>query len=107
MKKRKTGAPDADGPITFETFREPSAYTIDGLTCTEPSCFNGWVQVRKWRITIESVDEPTEAIHARLQDLWDHCDNWHHAGPLKTAAKAAGYELKGPPGALRRKEGGR
>ena len=89
--------------IEFETFRQIGAYTISNLHQTDPSCFNGDVAVRKYRVTIELIDEPTEVIAARLQQLWDECDNYHHAGPLQVAAKAIGYTLVGSYGSKRKR----
>ena len=79
---------------TFETFRKIDDWDIRALTKENPSCFNGDVNVEKHRITIEEIKEPKEVIAARLQKLWDECDNHHHRGPLQYAAKKIGYEFK-------------
>lgn len=80
-------------PVSFETFRHISAYTQDGLNQTEPSCWNGFVSVRKYRVTIEEIEEPIEVIQARLIKLWRECDNHHHYGPLRSAAMRYGLAL--------------
>ena len=82
----------------FETFREISDYQIESITERHPSCFNGNVQVKKFRVTIEEIVESKEIIAERLQKLWDKCSNWHHWDPLKFAAKKIKYELKNDPG---------
>ena len=79
---------------TFETFDKINGYRESQLISKDPSCFNGIVSVRKYRVTIELIDEPMNVIHARLQKMWDECDNSHHWGPLREAAKEYGLELK-------------
>lgn len=64
----------------------------------EPSCFNQIVEVRKYRATIELVDEPIEVIQKRIQDLWDNSKNYHDYQPLKTEANKYNYELIGSRG---------
>ena len=78
---------------TFETFREPTGYTVGSMTQKEPSCFNGIVSVYRYRVTIELIEEPTEVIAARIQKLWEECDNMHHFGPLRKAAEKIGLVL--------------
>ncbi len=82
----------------FETFRVLGAYDTGNLTSKEPSCFNGNVSIKKYRITIEEVEEPKEVYEQRLQKLWDECDNSHHLKPLRSEAKNIGYELVGDAG---------
>ena len=79
---------------SIETFRNPNAYWLRQLKQDEPSAFNGNVEVRKYRVTVELIDEPDDVIRARIQKLWDECDNHHHWQPLKNAAKKYGLELK-------------
>lgn len=64
----------------------------------EPSSFNGDVRFRKYRITVEEIEEPNEVLAGRLQKLWDECDNYHHWTPLKEAAASIGYTLIGQVG---------
>jgi ribosomal protein L20A (L18A) len=79
---------------TFETFKEVGDYEIDDLTHKHPSCFNGNVRIKKYKITIEEIEETNEVLAERLQQLWDKCDNWHHWGPLETKARKLHYKLK-------------
>ena len=79
---------------TFETFRNIGSYEIFNLTKKEPDCFNGRVEVVKYRITIEKIKEPSGLIGARIQKLWDECDNPHHWQPLRRTAKINGYAIK-------------
>lgn len=77
----------------FETFRKIDDYTKSNLIKDEPSCFNGNVCVRKYKVTVELVEEPIEVIQARIQKMWDECKNHHHWQPLKNEAKKYGLEL--------------
>jgi len=85
----------------IETFRSIGDFELRNITQDKPSCFNGFVTVKKYRVTIEEIEEPKEVIAGRLQKLWDECANWHHHVPLKNAAKKIGYELKNDAGAKR------
>jgi hypothetical protein len=87
-KKRKAAS---DYPKVVETFQEPSLYQFRSQD--EPSSFNGIVSVRRYRITIELVDEPDEVIAARIQKLWDKCANHHHWESLRAEAKRVGLVL--------------
>ena len=93
----------ADSIISFDTFRKLGLYDLHNLQSKEPSCFNGIVSIRKYKVTIEPIEEPNEVLAERLQKLWDECDNYHHWTPLKNAALQIGYELKGDCGSLRKK----
>ena len=93
----------ADSIISFDTFRKIGLYEQHNLQSKEPSCFNGSVSIRKYKVTIEPIEESNDILAERLQKLWDECDNHHHWTPLKNAAKQIGYELKGSAGSLRKK----
>jgi hypothetical protein len=82
----------------FETFRTLGSYETSNITEKEPSCFNGFVRIKKYRITVEELEELKEVYEQRLQKLWDECDNWHHWKPLQSEAKKIGYELVGSAG---------
>lgn len=84
--------------ISFETFREPNSFTLHSLEQDKPSAFNGHVEIYKYKVTIERVEEPKEVLCERLQDLWDKCDNHHHWTPLENKAEEIGYEFKNNPG---------
>lgn len=93
----------ADSIISFETFRKVGTYEQSNLLSKEASCFNGNVSIRKYKITIEPIEESNEILAERLQKLWDECDNHHHWTPLKNVAKQIGYELQGNFGSARKK----
>lgn len=90
---KKLKARANDYPKSFETFRPIGDYTMRDMTQTEPSCFNGEVKIRKYKVTIEEVEEPIEVLRQRVQKLWDECDNMHHWRPLQEAAERLGYTL--------------
>ena len=93
----------ADSIISFETFRKIGIYEQSNLLSKEPSCLNGNVSIRKYKITIEPIEESNEILSERLQKLWDECDNSHHCTPLIKAAKQIGYELQNSAGTKRKK----
>lgn len=78
----------------IETFNKPWRIDVQ----KDPSSFNGDVRFRKYRITIEVLEEPQEVLEQRLQKLWDECDNRHHWTPIKKAAESIGYTLVGQVG---------
>jgi len=60
----------------------------------EPSAINGRVNVVKYRVIIEVVEEPKSVIAERLQKLLDECDNHHLWGPIRAAAAQHGVTIK-------------
>jgi hypothetical protein len=99
MARKKLPEPTS----TIETFRDVRGYHLNNLVNSEPSCFNGFVEVVKYRVSVEVVEEPVEVIHARLEKLWRESANWHHHEPLTEAAKKYGYTFTGHRGQDRRK----
>ncbi len=103
MKKPTKAKAPAQPPFglskhTIETFRDPSGYWLNQIRQEVPSCFNGDVSVRRWRVTVEEIAEPDNVLAARILDLWDRCDNHHHVDPLRRAASKVGLELNFPKG---------
>lgn len=80
-------------PTIIETFRPLEGYATNNLKQNEPSCFNSMVRVKKYRITIEEIDEPVEVIQKRLKKLIDENDNHHNLSSLRALAKEYGVEL--------------
>ena len=92
--KKKTVPPTPPKTCCIETFRTFGPYDFSTWeSANEPSCFNGSVSIRKFRITIEEVEEPVEVLRERVQKLWDSCNNSHHWSPLRTVAETLGLEL--------------
>lgn len=78
-------------PMVLEQFGEPY---LSGVGRNDvPSCLNGVIQVRRYRVTVELIDEPVDDIRARIVGLWRTCDNHHHWDSLRKAAAKVGLEL--------------
>ena len=78
---------------SFETFKEFGSYEVGNMTVENPTCFNGMVRVKKYKVTIEEIAEPIEVIHKRLKQMWCNIDNHHHIEPLRREAKKYGLSL--------------
>jgi hypothetical protein len=78
---------------TFETFRDIGFFEIDKMTSKQISSFNGNIQVQKYKVTIELIEEPKEVIFERLLKLWKNCKNHHEREPIKNKAKQFGFVL--------------
>lgn len=77
----------------FETYKKIDDYAKRNLIDDAPSCFNGEVRVRRYKVTVEIIDEPLEVIQSRIKDLWDKNNNHHNWQPLKAVAKNYGFDL--------------
>lgn len=105
MAKRKKSVKPLDAyPKVVETFRQIGSYELSDYSFNndQPNCFNGNVSIKKYRITVEVIEEPIEVYQERLEKLWLECDNWHHWGPLENAAAQIGYKFKGELGSQRK-----
>lgn len=94
-KQTKRDAIPADPTrYAFETYWRPKPYVVNTvLKEGHPSVGNDEVNVRRWRVIIEPVEESTEVLYARLLDLWERSHNMHEYGPLRAAARKIGREL--------------
>lgn len=98
MKVSKEIAPESFNAIV-ETFNPPGSYILGELErANKPSCFNSVIRIAKYKITVEKIEEPIEILQARLQELWDTSENWHHGDALRRKAKELGFELQGDRG---------
>ena len=79
--------------MEFETFKAVDSFQVANLERKEPSCFNGIVEVRKYKVTVELVEETDEVIRERIQLMWDKLDNHHHINPLRREAAKYGLKL--------------
>jgi hypothetical protein len=100
MKKKRDQKTRASGDLldepvrlVFETFRNIGAWEQGNLTQNEPSCFNGFVRVKKYRVTIEEVEEPKEVIEERLRKLCRESRNHHDTTLLQATAQRMGITL--------------
>jgi len=82
---------DQEWPKVFYTFSKPHGGR-DIYIKSEPSSFNGAVDVTRYRITVERIDEPEEEKE-RLRKLWVECDNNHQWAALDAAAARLGIAL--------------
>ncbi len=104
QKKETISLPEPDRyPFSFETFRDIGAWEKGNLTQKQPDSVNGWVRVVKYKVTVEVIDEPIEVIHARIQELWDKCDNYHNWTPINNCAARYNYTLIGSAGSKKNK----
>lgn len=102
-KKRKEVQRDVY-PKKIETFRKISDWDLRNIqyNADKPDCFNGVVSIKRYKVTVELIEEPIEVYQERLEKLWVECDNWHHWNPLENAAKEIGYTFKGERGSQRK-----
>jgi hypothetical protein len=92
---KKTAAPSKPNyPKVIETYQEPR-WELDRLAMRGPSAFNGGVQIRRYRVTVELIDEPIEVLRERLRKLWRESENnTHHRHPMREVAKQLGMEAE-------------
>jgi hypothetical protein len=77
-------------PKVIETYREP---WLRDVAQTEPSAYNGMVRIRRYRVTVELIEEPVEVLRDRLRKLWREDEkNHHHWAPMRTVAKELGMD---------------
>jgi hypothetical protein len=48
----------------------------------EPTVFNSYVRIKKYKITIEEIPEPLEVLKERLKDFYKKETNWHNKEAL-------------------------
>jgi hypothetical protein len=94
-KKKDLPKPHEPYRIEMETMRQPwvTSRDITASMLATPDAYNGDVHVRKYKLTVEMIDEPVEVIQARIQELWDNCTNSHNWDSLKHMAARYGMEL--------------
>jgi len=88
VTRKKTTQEVPRFPRVVESFTDPGHFYVS----TEPSSVNT-VSIRKYRITIEQVDEPVEVLRERLLLLWRKCNNHHEKLRLQEEAERLGCDL--------------
>lgn len=83
---------DRYAPEVLETFMPPH-HLISQLKRDEPACFNGMVQVERYRVTVELIEEPKEVIEARLRALLDKATRNDPKREILAEAKRLGINL--------------
>ena len=76
--------------LQFETFKELSYFSQMNMAEEKPYCWNGVAYIRKYRVTVELVEEPVEVLRERVQKLWDECDNFHNWDTIQKHANELG-----------------
>lgn len=84
---------DRHAPQILETFRNPS-HVLSSQRQDNPSCYNGFVCVERYRITVELIEEPQEALKARLQDLLATATRKDAVREIHAEAKRLGITLE-------------
>jgi len=75
----------------IEMFHDPG-WTLRNYTRNEPSFVNN-LTMRKFRVTIELIDEPVEVLRERLIRLWRESENnGHYYNDAKQAAEELGID---------------
>jgi hypothetical protein len=75
---------EEDKKIEFEFFDSGLPHwTLDNLKRrNEPSSFNCMVNVRRFKLTVELIDEPDEVLIERCKELYKKENNWHNRGSI-------------------------
>ena len=61
---------------------------------TEPDAYNDFVLVRRYKVTIELIDEPKEVIQQRIDDLMDKTKNSHARESIRKYCHKNGFNYK-------------
>ena len=93
MKKSEIKIPSESWPIVFETYRQIGDWEVKTLKQDEPTCFNGIINYRRYRVTVELIEEPQATLIDRVKKLIRECDNHHHYRPLAVVARHLGFEI--------------
>ena len=92
--KKKAVKPKKVWPVVKDTFGDPT-WRLDMFdNNSKPSAFNGMVHFRRYRITVDLIDEPKEILIERLKILWENETNSHQYDPIRAAALGLGCELE-------------
>ena len=76
-----------------EVFGMPSDHAIEALGPLKPSVSRGIVKIRRFKVTIEEIEEPIEVLHERLRKLHKHHLLKADKNAVEKAARALGLEL--------------
>lgn len=77
----------------IEVFGLPSDAALSYLGEQVPTIFNGKVNVKRYRITIQEVEEPNDVLKERLQQLLDKGGHVSNTKAIQEEAKRLGIEL--------------
>lgn len=86
---KKTAAPPPF-PFVIETFHEMGWYEKNQLVTPSPSVGNGAARVRRYRVTVELIDELDDVILERILALYDRpAVTFHDRETLRAYARRA------------------
>ena len=89
-KAKPVPPPEPKFPRTYETYGDPR-YAIERHYRPEPTAFNGIIEIRRYRITVELIDEPVEVLRERLKKLWRETErSMHRWDPMRAEALKLG-----------------
>jgi hypothetical protein len=103
IKKKDTKQQLPEYPKMIETYYPVGRREFRNWMDSTPNAMNGGVRFKKYKITIEEIEEPLEVLQERLEKLWVENDNSHNWAPLQAAAASIGYGFKGERGSKRKK----
>jgi hypothetical protein len=78
----------------IEVFGMPSEYALNSLGKTEPNVWNSKVNVKRYRITVEEIDESKEVIKERLLEMLKQRGHISHPQSIREEAKRLGIDLQ-------------
>jgi hypothetical protein len=81
---------------TFETYQPRS---IAPNSITKPAVFNGMCLIRRYKVTVEEIQEPVEVLQERLKTIWGNrralrITHGSNINAMKEEAEILGIELK-------------
>lgn len=89
--KPPAGPPKPKFPIVIETFRKIDYYEANQLTQDQPSCMNGDVRYKRYRVIFEEIVEHVEVYRDRIIKMWKEGEyNQHYWEPLRRAGAEVG-----------------
>jgi hypothetical protein len=91
--RKKSDSGDSPFPTTFQTFFPVGTHNIRDWTQSKPSSFNALIRVKKYRVTIEEVQEPEDVIIDRLVELYKNADSYRERAAIEDYAEACGFNI--------------
>ena len=77
---------------TVETFKKLDQYELNILENTKPSAVNS-LRYRKYKITIELIEESDEVLTKRLQKLYDETNGYRKRDMILKEAEHKGFVI--------------
>ena len=92
---KRQSEPTEPTKIEIETFRPLMRWGLNDLTQAVPSCWNGEVRVKRWRITVEEIVDPPEVLAERILTMLREETNHRRRTALLSEASRLGIDVKG------------